>query len=725
MEPVSMAILPGRLHAVNNEVADLELVLIQVADLAKDRASLPESRYSAIPHLLRRAKTKLKDLDDIIGQLTTTYINSKNFLLGVDACRREHNRLQALQDDIRTVKCSLNIMLGAANSQDMMKIRLDIQAISSITTQSSHDQLALSEKFMTALTGMDDRIERVERMIQTQSQQLQANQFIQVGTSYHTPPPTRKRASPSKVTQSGHPVPGDDFSVRVTPYIVSCHTGCPCCCHSQKRSSTPAILNKLLGRLFVGYAGLPILSPKCDNDECRGSRASQVSMEYWFPSTFWSTIVRMQLHYQPSAGPSLQLETLGVIPDSAQCVSFALGGNIEGLKYPFKRGLASPRDISSTRCYSLLRWALYGKQYDTCTFLVHAGADPNYRPIAASDNTPRVKACHFLLEGNLSVTAVESLRVITKGSDCLGDYIDESHLTRIHRIVLGLSMESLEAEVASHPEDIDKQDAMGRTALVWAAAGGDNRHTTCVHFLLDAGADADPPLPVGVKKGSPLNVAARNTNDPLLIKKLLDFGADVNQCGIDGRTALFQAAKNDNASLAMLLLEYGAEINYTSVTGDTPLTTAITYNSHAVLRLFLQRWHEYSVCPRLQGPHLLEVTALYADHETLKILAATDHFRLKYDRQYLLGDFGAKLRQRPDMTDKLSMAFDELLSAFDEAPDPRLAEESLLESGFMSCLSSRANTFDQNTGGGSYSDDESNDSFQDALDHLPMASACC
>ena len=43
------------------------------------------------------------------------------------------------------------------------------------------------------------------------------------------------------------------------------------------------------------------------------------------------------------------------VPDSAACVNFALTGNIDGLKDLFKRGLASPKDVSSTRGYSILR----------------------------------------------------------------------------------------------------------------------------------------------------------------------------------------------------------------------------------------------------------------------------------------------------------------------------------------------------------------------------------
>lgn len=277
---------------------------------------------------------------------------------------------------------------------------------------------------------------------------------------------------------------------------------------------------------------------------------------------------------------------------------------------------SSTPEVLNRRGYSVLRWALYGKQYKACEFLLHAGADPDYRPIAASDNSPRKKACHFLLEGGLSDDGADALHEVTKGGH-FDDFIDEAKFTQTHRIVLGLSRQNLEQEIIFHPEDIDAQDAMGRTPLAWAAARGDRRaivtllghganpniidvqlsgpvsnaaaqgHTVGVRLLLEAGAHPDPPKPGGVKKGSPLNCAARNSTDVLLLKSLLDFGADVDSSGVDGKTALIHAARTDNASFAMLLLEYGADINATATGGSTPLTITIIYNSHNVLQLIL------------------------------------------------------------------------------------------------------------------------------------------
>ena len=404
----------------------------------------------------------------------------------------------------------------------------------------------------------------------------------------------------------------------------------------------------------------------------------------------------MHVGYQPNFGPTMSLSTLRQVPDSAQCVAFALEGNTEGLKTLFRKGFASPRDVSSTRGYSLLRWALYGQKYKTCKFLLEQGADPYYRPIAASDDCPSDKASDILLRGGISSSVTDILRAMAAGND----FIEAQHFHLIHKVVLGLSLQSLEEVILHETDDIDIPDAMGRTALEWASARGDEYsvttllsyganpnvmdkklntpltlaanqdHTVCVRLLLEAGALPDPVLPPGTKFGTPLNCAARNASDPLVIKTLLDFRANVEATGVDGVTPLLHVARNKGARHAIILLEYGANINATAKDGRTPLTTAITYNNHDILELLLDRWNEYSECPRLKGPHLLDLVTQYGDVRTLQILSSANHLKLRCDNEYVVEGYAQKIRERPGVTQAIIDAFDQLLDTIRMVPSP-------------------------------------------------------
>ena len=384
------------------------------------------------------------------------------------------------------------------------------------------------------------------------------------------------------------------------------------------------------------------------------------------------------------------------------------------------------------------------------------------RPISKYDNSPKNKAFDFILQGGLSSQIIEMLSCLTEGSD----FIEEQNYTQTHKIVLGLSLMGLEEELVDHPEQIDAVDALGRSPLIWAAARGSDHnvalllgagadpnlmdvqftsavsyaaerdHTVCVRLLLEAGADPDPPLPEGVQVGSGLNCAARNATDPLVIKLLLDFGAAVEASGVENITPLIHAAQKDKANFAILLLEYGANINATTILGQTPLTIAITHNSHKVLQLLLDRWFEYSECPRLKGTHLLQIAAMYADIETIQILKSTDHFALNYDRSYIGADFATLLHKRWDANEKLVTAFEELIRLIDRQPpdgevdrlassarsddktlNERVDHLNLMESGLLECT--HGSFEDATITSDVHDEDDSSDqSFDDAPDKL-------
>ncbi|KAJ5381152.1 ankyrin repeat containing protein [Penicillium cataractarum] len=762
--------LPGRMHALNNEVADLELVLNEVAAVFKERDStlLIESETANIPRLLELARGKLLELKLILERLGRSMEGSNSKLspfINLLDLRKEQPRLGELQEELKSVRCNLNVMLGASNSRDMVRVRVELEGLSMVTSQIA-DQTNIRKELQDSLTYhhgtladtverrvgqlMEKRITQVEEMMRAQSEALKQNQITQTGALYRRPRPRRPSSQHSQ-----SPIAPESVRVRVNQYTFKCQSGCTCACHKQTKTNA-SFMNRVLGQIFVGYAGLPMVSPKCDSSECEKSQTPFISFEYWFPLGFcWSKIVQAQVSYHPSFGPQFNITTLRSVPDTAPCVEFALHGNIEGLKGLFNRGAASPWDVSATRGYTLVRWALYGKQYKTVKFLVQQGADADYRPLSPYDNSPRNKASDIALQGGLAKEDLEALYCLTQGSD----WIEEQNFNLIHKIVCGLSQKSLEKQIIAEPESIDCQDALGRTPLLWAAARGDaasvaillahganpdmldhqlappvsyaadRNHTVCVRLLLEAGAETDPILPNGYIGGSALNCAARNASDPLILKTLLDFGADIEAAGVDGRTSLIHAARTDNASFAMLLLEYGADINATSSSNQTPLTTAVINNSHNVLRLLLERWAEYSECPRLKGPHLLQIAALYADIETLHILTQTDHFRMKHDKNFSVGDFVERLKQRYDVSEKLIQSFEDFLTVINTEPKYTQDEQDLMEKGFMSWHSSRVGSHCgselANCSPPYYDFDEidspDSDTFEDALEKLDIS----
>ena len=243
----------------------------------------------------------------------------------------------------------------------MVRVRVDIENISTVAANSSHQQTALRDELLQHSDlhqRVDQRVGRIVELLENQSNRLQDGQATQLGPFYRAPLRNRRQPVPAlkQKKSSRDPPQSEGVSVKVLQYASACQTRCPCSCHAFKKSASPAFLSRVLGQMFIGYTGLPLFSPKCSSQQCQKGQVPRVSLEYWFPlGFFWSQILSVQAGYSHNLGPQFQLKTLRRVPDAAPCVNFALEGNIEALKDLFVRGLASPQDVSSTRGYSLLR----------------------------------------------------------------------------------------------------------------------------------------------------------------------------------------------------------------------------------------------------------------------------------------------------------------------------------------------------------------------------------
>lgn len=273
------------------------------------------------------------------------------------------------------------------------------------------------------------------------------------------------------------------------------------------------------------------------------------------------------------------------------------------------------------------------------------------------------------------------------------DFVDDQNFPPAHKIVLGISFRGLEDLLRSDKAAVHDVDFGGRTALSWAAMRGDDNSVTtllsfgadpnivdkkhetalscccvtgriqCARKLLEAGAHTKVILPSGIGKSSPLQCAAQYpTNDPLLLKTLIDFGADVNARNPEGETALHKIAQFTSAAHALVLLEHHAEPDVRDHNGKTPLIMAIIHNNHSVLQLLLSFWFSYKSCPRSHAPGLLHYIAKHADARTVRIFASAEHIKLRPDQTIAFGRSELEtLRQRPDAGEDLLIVFEDLL----------------------------------------------------------------
>lgn len=288
-----------------------------------------------------------------------------------------------------------------------------------------------------------------------------------------------------------------------------------------------------------------------------------------------------------------------------------------------------------------------------------------------------------------SSTELNELKCITLNPPSTErDWIEEQQFPQIHNIIFGRSSKLLKAELDDNPDAVRVTDAKGRTALDWATARAqlfdmrlliahgsplntmdvsgrttvlhavDSHNDDALRIVLEAGANPNPEVPKGLFRSSPLTAASFGGLVEM-IKLLIEFGAKVNDCNPEGRTALQAVASMQNVECADILLTYGADPDYISNNGHSPLTTAITYNNHAVLKIFLKWCHT----SRLKWPQLLPFITKFADAETILVLAAFD---LPPKRAPVDGDGVAvgreTLRSRMDYDEKLGDAFEKLFA---------------------------------------------------------------
>ena len=178
-------------------------------------------------------------------------------------------------------------------------MRVDVQKIiaitSSLTTSITGGQDRLRDDLLNSFSLLptftskmvEDRMEGVllkhTAQIETTTTELLADQNARLDPLIRCPPKVRRqpRSQNSKSLQRKNTTSKTEgVAINVSQYAPACPTTCVCACHTQVKAPAPAFINRVLGQLFVGTAGVPFLSTKCDYHACKSSLAPRVTVEY-------------------------------------------------------------------------------------------------------------------------------------------------------------------------------------------------------------------------------------------------------------------------------------------------------------------------------------------------------------------------------------------------------------------------------------------------------------
>ena len=145
-------------------------------------------------------------------------------------------------------------------------------------------------------------------------------------------------------------------SIRVCPVSCSCH------CHIRSRVTPPSILQQITGRLFLGYAGNPILQRPCQQF-CLQRDKTSFNLTYFFPRWFLQQAISLSVAQSQFGTPSLNLKIRRVVPEVSKLFSMSKYGDVQGLRDLFTKGHASPDDVHISGGWSPLHVWLISFEY--------------------------------------------------------------------------------------------------------------------------------------------------------------------------------------------------------------------------------------------------------------------------------------------------------------------------------------------------------------------------
>ena len=431
------------------------------------------------------------------------------------------------------------------------------------------------------------------------------NSIIQAPTGQFTPEAITSGSSRLKEDGTNHP---SDFVQETSPVPIKeeCTAWCSCDCHARSIIRSPWLMETIIGKISVQYAGR---RPPCNEFHCHRSLGPPFKVFYQLPKYIMSRYILMVMQYAPSSGPEFLLRMPRMVPWSHGLWDRVRNGDLLAVQKLFAEGKASPYDLNPYGCNALVS-VVKRNHVRLFKFLLEQGVDMDQPDNIGKSPSDLLWERPFVGECDSQVICAIKSMLRTTG------HVQTQGFSTLHKIVLGISSKDLESELETSTAAINVGDLRNRTPLCWATIRNDMQ---AVKTLLAFGAN---PNVVDAWGHTPLDFTRRFD----ICKMLLDAGVNVHASNTDySRSALHQlfqmtggySLHSDTVDMINLLVNAGIDVNVQDSKGETPLLNAVYSGCTSHVRRFL----DLGADPNLYG---------YSARET------AIHFAVSFDRHDMI-----------------------------------------------------------------------------------------
>lgn len=257
------------------------------------------------------------------------------------------------------------------------------------------------------------------------------------------------------------------------------------------------------------------------------------------------------------------------------------------------------------------------------------------------------------------------------------EHLQERYFSRLHELVLGLSVGDIEEEIKSSPSSVEAVDTYGWTPLHWAVRRDD---AYALDILLRNG--ADPFVETGDDQASPIHLAAR-ADSASCVQRLLQArykgkAVEINGWDQRGRTPLRIAAGNNCVACTHLLVQMGAEVDNPDRQNETALLSAVYESAHETIPILIKAGASTKAMTR-SGNTILHFAANESDLRTLTLLTRARMYGVDVDAKNYDGLTARDLAiNRIGAPHGFIEAFDRLIASITDADWSPLLSASIM-----------------------------------------------